>query len=354
AAAEAMAHPEVQGAIAGAGQAAAAAGVDAARAATEGLRAGAEAMRNMNVDVHFGQTSSRRGRNPNCRDENDDERVIALNALQQMDAERAMPLLRKVLARREECTELLRRRAVFIVAQKKTPETADILVNVARTDPMPEVREEAVRWLSRVGGDRALEFLRDVARSDTSTATRRSAVSSLAQSRDPKVREILRSIATTREVPAEVRGDALYYSVTRNDSSDVTWARTLFPTLESRELKERALSGFSRRRDSQDWLFQVARDGREAIEVRKTAFAYASRNATLPQLVELWDATKERELKEPLLVALSRRKEPEALDKLIAIARNEQDRELRKNAVYWLSRSNEPRALAFIQELIDK
>jgi HEAT repeat protein len=216
------------------------------------------------------------------------------------------------------------------------------------------VREEAVRWLSRVGGDRAIDFLRDVARSDTSVATRKSAVFSLAQSREPRAREALRAIATARETNPDVRGDAIYWAVSRGDSTDAQWARQLFPSIETREVKERTLSALSRRKDSQEWLLQVARDGREQLEVRKAAFSHASRNATAPQLSALWDATRERELKEPLLVALSRRKEPEALDKLIAIARTEQDRELRKNAVYWLSRSSEPRALAFLQELIEK
>jgi HEAT repeat protein len=227
-------------------------------------------------------------------------------------------------------------------------------VNTARTDPEPEVREEAVRWLSRVGGDRAIDFLRDVARSDTSVATRKSAVFSLAQSREPRAREALRGIATARETHPDVRGDAIYWAVSRGDSADAQWARQLFPSIETREVKERTLSALSRRKDSQDWLLQVARDGREPVEVRKAALTYASRNATPQQLAALWDAAKDRELKEPLLVALSRRKEPEALDKLIAIARTEQDRELRKNAVYWLSRSSEPRALAFLQELIEK
>ncbi len=346
AAEQALRSPEIQRAIAEAGQEAARAGADAARTA-------ADALRGVRMDFGGGPASSRT-RNPNCRDADDDERVIALNALQQMDAERAMPLLRRVLARRDECSETLRRRAVFLVAQKKSPESADVLVGVARTDPVPEVREEAVHWLSRVGGDRAVDFLRDVARSDTSVAIRKRAAFALASSKEPRAREALRALAASRETHPEVRGDALYWAVARGDSTDAAWLRQLFPSLESRELKERAIEALARRRDGAPWLLQVARDAGQPIEVRKSAFSAVSRSATAPQLAELWDATRERELKEPLLVALSRRKEPEALDKLIAIARTEQDRELRKNAVYWLSRSSEPRALAFLQELIEK
>jgi HEAT repeat protein len=348
AAAQAMESPEVQRAIADAGR-------EAARAAQDGLRAGAEAMRHMAVEMNGMATSpGRTRRNPNCRDADDDERVIAINALQQMDAERAMPILRKVLARRDECSETLRRRAVFLVAQKKSPESAELLVSAARTDPNTEVREEAVHWLSRVGGDRALDFLRDVARSDTSVALRKRAIYSLAQSKEPRARETLRALASTSGTTPEVRSEAIYWIGRSSDAADVQWLRQLFPSLETRELKERALGALSRQKDIAPFMMDVARDTREPIEVRKSALGWAVRSATVPQLTALWDATKEKELKESLVLALSRRKEPEALDKLIAIARSDADRDVRKSAVFWLTRSNEPRALAFLQELIER
>ncbi|MGH7538352.1 MAG: outer membrane protein assembly factor BamD, partial [Gemmatimonadales bacterium] len=63
-------------------------------------------------------------------DENDDDdpRIAALNALLQMDADAAMPILKQVLARRDRCSVTLRRKAVFIISQKRTAETEDILL----------------------------------------------------------------------------------------------------------------------------------------------------------------------------------------------------------------------------------
>ena len=75
-----------------------------------------------------------------------------------MDSERAMPILKKVLERRDTCSAGLRRKAVFLVSQKRTDETANILMNVARTDPDGEVREQAVFWLSQVPGSTGLSF----------------------------------------------------------------------------------------------------------------------------------------------------------------------------------------------------
>ena len=94
-----------------------------------------------------------------CPSEDDDMRVAALNALMQMDSQEALPLLRKVLARRDACSEALRNKAVFIVAQKEGDESADILIDVARSDPSSEVRQNAVFWLGQVSGDRSVSLL---------------------------------------------------------------------------------------------------------------------------------------------------------------------------------------------------
>ena len=49
-----------------------------------------------------------------------------------------------------------------------------------------------------------------------------------------------------------------------------------------------------------------------------------------------------------------RSRSPEAVDKLIQIAKTEKDRELRKQAIFWLGHSSDPRALKALQELIEK
>lgn len=54
-----------------------------------------------------------------CPDEDDDIRIVALNALLQMNADQAVPILREVLARRDECSAALRQRAIFVLSQKR-------------------------------------------------------------------------------------------------------------------------------------------------------------------------------------------------------------------------------------------
>ena len=355
AAADAMQSREVRAALAEASAATAHAATEGVRAAAEGIRAAAEGMRDVTITFDGPARASRRG-SQECAEADDDERVIALNALMQMDAERAMPLLKKVMARRDKCSELLRRRAVFLVSQKRTDDAADILVDAARNDPDQEVREQAVYYLGRVPGEKSLAFLRDVATKPGNTEVRKRAVYALSTIKAPEARTALREVAASRDTDREVRADAIYRLGASGSAEDLAYLRDLYPRLDSRELKERVLHAVSRQRGSEEWLFGIATNTNEPVELRKQAVYQAGNRKEVPldQLFGLYDRVTEREMKEQLIYTYSRRTEPAAVDRMIAIARNEKDKELRKTAVYWLARTKDPRAAAFLQELIDK
>ena len=59
-------------------------------------------------------------------------------------------------------------------------------------------------------------------------------------------------------------------------------------------------------------------------------------------------------MKEQLIFVYSQRREREAVDRLMSIARSENDRELRKKAVFWLSQSKDPRVADFLMQLINQ
>jgi HEAT repeat protein len=343
-------------AVAGATQAAAAA-AEAARVAVqrpEVREAIAEATRE---GIIHGSGSSARGRTPaECQTPENEERSLALNALMQMDAERAMPVLQRVLARRDRCSELLRRRAVFIVAQKKTPESATILMDAARTDPDAETREQAVFWLARVGDDRSVDFLRDLAARGGDRELRKRAVYSLSQSRSPRATAVLRDVATRGE-DLEVRAEAIQWLGRRRDAdTSAAFLRSLYPQLQERELKERVVTSLrSDVEENRRFLLGVAVNEREGIELRKQALYAAGRRALpVEQVADLYGRVTDAEMKKQVIYVLGQRNEPVATDRLIGIVRSERDPELRKTAVYWLSRSKDPRAAEFLIGLLDR
>lgn len=294
-----------------------------------------------------------------CPDEESDVRIAALNALMEMDAERAIPVLEKVLARRDECSATLRRKAVFIVADGDSPRATDILLEVARTDPDPEVRGQAVFWLSEVDDERAVDALEQILEESNDIELREKALFALSENDSERAGQILRRYALDSSESEEVREKALFWLAEREGGGDIVFLRELFGRVESESLKEKVLYAASESGDpeSVEWLFEVAADEGQSMELRKKSLFWAGEadaGMVESRLLGLYDDVPEPELKDQLLFVYSELDSPQAVDKLFQIARGERDPELRKKALFWLGESDDPRVAEFLEELISQ
>jgi len=97
----------------------------------------------------------------------DDEelKLYALDGLMQMDSDKAVPILEKILAKDNSLK--IKKRALFVLSQSDSPRARQILLNVARTGQPMELRCEAVRTLGIAGESEDLAVLGQIAR-DTS------------------------------------------------------------------------------------------------------------------------------------------------------------------------------------------
>jgi HEAT repeat protein len=297
---------------------------------------------------------------PGCPNENDedDERVAALNALLQMDADRAVPILTKVLERRDACSVGLRRKAVFLLSQKRTPETADALLGIARNDPDREVRQQAVFWLSQVPDERAVDMLQEILRNSKDEELQEKALFALSQHRSGRGSAILRDFATRAEAPTELRGNAIFWLGQRASTENNEFLRSLYTRLTSQELKEKVLFSLSQRKGmgNEQWLMNIAINEREDIELRKKALFWAGQSGVgLEAIIPLYSRITNKEMKEQVIFVLSQRhNNTAAVDKLIDIAKNDKDAELRKKAIFWLGQSRDPRVQQFLIDLINR
>lgn len=289
-------------------------------------------------------------------DDDSDVKLAALNAVMQMDADRAMPLLTRVLARRDAGSVCLRRKAVFLVAQKRTDSTEIVLISTLRNDPDPEVREQAVFWLSQVPGPRAAAVLDSLVRHSPDEAIQERAVFALSQQGDPKAVDALRALAERRDASVAVREKAIFW-LGQSRSGGSEFLRNLYPRLENDELREKAIFAIaqSRRPEDQRWLMDVARDTRAPLDLRKKAIFWSSQGgASAAELDGLYRGLKEAELREQVIFALAQSKDPAAIDRLIAIAKNDADTELRKKALFWLGQSRDPRAADVLEQILQE
>ena len=285
-------------------------------------------------------------------------RVEALNALSQMDAAAALPILRRVLERRDECLVELRRRAVFMLARRGDPEAATLLISTARNDPNVNVRAEAISYLPRMPGDAGLTALEDILRNADDERIQRTAVRAIMSSDNPRARTSLRGLLERRDASETLRLQVLEaYSRERSTPDDAAYLRWLYPRSESERMKSAIISALARigGKDNQDWLAAVVRNTSESSQLRSAALQRLSRSdIPVADIGRMYDAADSRSMREQLISALASRKEPEATDKLIDIAKNSTDLEMRRLAINYLSRKNDPRATKLLMELIEK
>jgi HEAT repeat protein len=292
-----------------------------------------------------------------CGDDDNDTKLAALNALMQMDDARARPILQRVLARRDPGSVCLRRKAVFLVAQQHEAGTEVILLATARNDPDPEVREQAVFWLSQVGTDKAVGALDSILRMSPDRGLQEKAVFALSQDGSPRALQAIRTYAERTDAPGEVREKAIFWLGQSGGKENDAFLRTLYGRLKEPNLRERVLFSLSQSGGTENtrWLLDVARDRNQPIELRKQALFWAGQaDASMTDLAALYGTLTDRELREQLIFVYSQRDEPAAVDKLLDIAKRETDPELRKKALFWLGQSDDPRAAKALQDIIEQ
>lgn len=286
-----------------------------------------------------------------CDREDMQVRAEALSALATSDMNTATPLLRRVLDKKDPCSLDLRRRALSILLRRADTAATSAAIAVAKnTDETLELRVDAVRYLSRLPGDNALSTLESLMRTSNEREVQRAAVSSLANSENSRARSAVRMLIERNDVSEELRMEALNsFSKERSTPEDAAYLRNLFAKLQSERLKNTLLSAMSRMggTENDQFLMSVARNAGEATDVRLAAVSRLARNGSTISIVDfsrLYDTAESRSMRSQLVNALSQRKEPEALEKLIDILKTSTDSSIKSQVANILGRSTDPKA----------
>jgi len=91
--------------------------------------------------------------------EDEELSIAALEGLMAQPSNRALPILKRVLAGTQ--STLVKRRALFVLSQLDEPEASALLLQMART-PDTELRGEAIRNIGIGGNPKSLDALQDV------------------------------------------------------------------------------------------------------------------------------------------------------------------------------------------------
>lgn len=315
---------------------------------------------------------------PTCDKEDMDVRAEALNALAQLEAPEARPTLKRVLARRDECSVTLRRRAVYILGRSGTEETAADLLDAAKNDPDAGVRSDAIMLIARAPGANTVKVLEQLFNESTDEKTKHAALSALRAKGGPEAKRVIRSYIEKADLTDRVRAEAIqqlgrgegseyYYTVsgqrmtavrpTAENEEDATFLKGLYAKSESRTVKSAIISTVARIGGpaNEQWLLGIAKNKDEESPLRREALSRIKTSAlTIEALVGLFDALPERELRYAVVSQLGNRDDPAAVDKLIEIVKSSTDPQVRRHALNILSQKKDPRTTKLLLELVEK
>lgn len=312
-----------------------------------------------------------------CDREEMEVRAEALNALAQLNTTEARPTLKRVLARRDECSATLRRRAVYILGRNGTDEGSADLIEVAKNDPDPGVRSDAIMLIARSPGVTTVKVLEQLFNESTDPRTREAALSALRSKGGPEAKRALRAIIEKGDLPERTRAEAIMQlaasstsdeklltvsgqrvaSRSAGDEADAAFLRGLYGKTDSRPIKSAILSAVSRIGGpaNDQWLLGIAKNREEDTGLRREALSRIKTSTlSIDELGKLFDALPERELRYAVVNQLASREDPAAVDKLIEIAKSGTDPQVRRQAIAALVRKNDPRTMKLLLDLVEK
>ncbi len=133
----------------------------------------------------------------------DEMKLMALRGLMQSDADRALPILEKMLATTN--SQRVKERALFVLSQSGTPRSREVLTNVAKDGSNPDLQRRAVRYLGMMGGPDNRQILASVYQASSDAAVKRAIIQGFMVSGD---RARIVTLAKTETVP-ELRREAV-------------------------------------------------------------------------------------------------------------------------------------------------
>jgi tetratricopeptide (TPR) repeat protein len=278
------------------------------------------------------------------KQEDEEEKMVALSSLMHSDPDKAIPILEKVL--RGNGSFELKDRALFVLAQSKSDKAQQILLNVAKGNSQPELQTRAIKWLAIGGGGSNGQALQEIYASTSNPEVKSSIIKSFLLNHDTAA---VFKIAQQEKSP-ELREQA------------IKQLGIMHATTELRQLyKSGGLDA-----DSKDALLKAMGMGGDVdslIEIAKTetdpniraraikGLGISGGQPAVDALVRIYNSNADVDTKKLVVKSLFIH---QSAKEMVALARKETNPELRKELVRDLSIMHSPEATDYMLEILNK
>lgn len=259
--------------------------------------------------------------------DDDELKLLALNALQHTDPERALPLLEGVLNGANSLQ--LKRQAIFVLAQSPQPRARQILLDLAKGGGNPDLQRHAIRYLA-TGGKRGATSaeLREIYDSTQDVEIKKAVLQAWGQSGD-----VVSLVSVAGGVADLDLRRAAVNEIGNAGAAQDLW--TIYQKEQNRELKLSILSRLGSL-GAADRLTEVIRSEKDPEIRRRAIRSLGSMRAekSAASLTDLYAREEDVDNKKAIISALANQNNGDAL---VAIARKETNMTLKREIVTRLS-----------------
>jgi len=287
-------------------------------------------------------------------------RIQALHALMQMNPDKAMPLLEKIVRNESGASSALRQNALFVLCQNGGRDSEQLLIELSQTTEDPEMLEQIIMCLSMVGSDRALDAIAALLDRNDEIGVEESVMFAIGQHGGPRAYKILVKTVNDKNQSADLRAQAMMALSHAGHDDEVVGIITgiiIDPT--EPELLEAALftlaqiSSTAARQAISDLVTNENLD--EDMRAQALFFTFQFDDVTLDYLTEVYRSAEGEDMKMQVCHAIAQRFDDEkGTQALIDIARQEASPEFKQNILFWIGQHNSELAENYLMEIISQ
>jgi tetratricopeptide (TPR) repeat protein len=275
---------------------------------------------------------------------NDEEtKLLALNALMNSDAEKAVPLLDKVV--HGNYSPRMKDKALFVLSQSNSDKAQEILLSLAKANNDPDLQSRAIRYIGMNGTARNRAILREIYNGATDPNVKKAVFKGWLMCGG---KEDVLAVARTEKSP-ELRKEAIRYLGLMGGRSEL---REMYKSSADAETREAVVHAMLLNGDAEGLaeIVNVEKDPNVLAAAIKT-LGLVGGQASLGALTNVYSSRSEIEIKKQVIHALFLHG---AGKEMVALARKETNPELKRELISKMSVMRSPEITEYMMELLNK
>jgi HEAT repeat protein len=275
-------------------------------------------------------------------EQDEDLKLLALNAIMQQDESRAIPAIQQIL--NGSSSDKLKQHALFVLSQSNSKQAQDLIGQIARGQSNPALQVNAIHMLS-IQGKQSVDLLADIYQHTTNDAAKKAILQSYLVAGSPdKLVEAVRNESNPQLAKTAVQSLGAMGATAQ--------LQTLYNETKSREIKGDIISGLIAAGPKGVGVLGSIAGTEQDPDLRRKAIrslGISGGPASAPTLIATYQSNADPETKKAAVEALFLANDAHDL---VALAKAEKDPGLKQSIVQRLSIMHDPQATAYMLEIL--